>query len=474
MSLPAAPHELIRMVAVAVVCGVLAAQGVGARAVTAGALVARMAEAMGWPAGLTAQVEVGLPASGAPGGGTGPPALRASLVVVAPELFAWQPQAPEQGRPAGVAWRGLIELQHGGPGPRFLYSYKGWAFLEVLRVYFGIFRPLPSGSRLVLRHETVLAGRPAVEALLVEQGGGRQASLVVDTETGLVLRAAAPDGEATLLVQAVQVWGGARPTRIEYEAPVLGRRAGRMVLELVQGRWFVTEALVDGERAQRVRFSGLRFFQSVPAEMMPDASLLQRLYELRARAVELFQARRFQEAREAYQEVVAVDPYDADSHWRLGYAAVQLGDWLTAASEFDQVIHLSPRDPRGYGSLALLYADLGVNEVAALNLAEKALKLSPERPEAWVLDAYGWALLHNGRAEEAVAALEQALVASGRDPAVQARVLYHLGVAHLHLRREAAARELFSQALELEPTFEQARQALSKLQGKGQPADTPP
>ena len=433
-----------------------------------GLLALRMSEAMAWPDRFTAVVEVAHPAEagreGAPrGSASGERSIRLDLTAFPPDLFSWQPQPGVEGVTAGVAWAGLVELRREGPGPRFAYSYAEFPFLEALRVYFAVFRPLPEGSRLSLVSSTTFAGRQAVEARL-QEGADREAVLVVDVATGLVLRAATIRPERRTLVQALPPRQPSVLQRIEYEVPVLGP-AGRMALERVGTRWFITEAVV-GDPPQRVRFTRLRFGQEAATAQRPDQSRLERIVRLRQQGEALFASRRYKEAVEVYRELTAIDPYHVDAYNRLGYAAMQVGDWLLASSAFDQVTHLNPRSPVGYNNLAYLYAQHEVNLSQALRLAEKAMELVGDRPDATVLDTYGWVLVKNGRPEEAVRVLEQALGLSGHDPRAQAEILYHLGVANLHLDRRDAAERLFRQALELQPDLGEALQALGQLAGE--------
>ena len=476
------PMQPARRLAVGAVAGVLclaylagggrAAAG-AAGGLSGGALAVRMAEAMAWPERFTAVVEVTRatepPRDGvAKGSAAAAPAIRLDLTGFPPDLFGWQPQQGVQGVAAGVAWAGLVELRREGPGPRFAYSYADLPFLEALRVYFAVFRPLPEGSRLTLSGLLTFAGRQAVEASLRE-GADRQAVLVVDVATGLILKAATLTPERRTLLQALPPRQPGGPLqRIEYEVPVLGP-SGRMTLERVGGRWFITEA-VAGDPPHRVRFTRIRLGPEAAGAQRPDPSRLERIARLRQQGEALVGNGRWGQAVEVYQELAAMDPYSAEAYNRLGYAAMRAGDWLLAASAFDQVIHLNPRSPVGYNNLAYLYAQHEVNLSQALRLAEKALELMGDRPDATVLDTYGWVLVKNGRPQEAVGVLERALGLSGQDPRAQAEILYHLGLAHMQLNRHDVARKLLRQALELQPELGEARQALGQLTQEGGPS----
>lgn len=436
------------------------------RSVAPGTLALRMSESMGWPDRFSAVVRVEPLAAAA-----GSAAVSFRLESFTPDTFRWTPM--DSRGVGGTAWRGYLHLETGGTGPRFTYGYDGFPFLRALEVYFSIFRPLPEGSRLVLGQGARLLNRSAVEAVLYDTGAGQQAHLVVDAETGLVLQASVPvpgasQGESTPLVSAVRFDVGAAVATVEYEAPVLGD-GGRMVLSRRGRVWFLSEAVVhDGTQAHRVRLEQVRLGDEAGPMTRPDVSTLQRLAGALERAQQAVQERRWEAAAAAAREALGVDPYNIRAHNLLGYAAMERGDWVTAASAFDQIIHLAPDSPLGYNNLAYLYADKGFNLSRALSLARRAMDLSGDEPDASVLDTYGWALYRNGRIDEARQVLERAVAASGDDPRSQAEILYHLGVVLIRMERLDEARRLLGRAIELDPDLEEAREALGLLE-RGEP-----
>lgn len=435
--------------------------------VAPGTLAVRMSESMAWPERFSATVRVEA-AGGAP-----EDAVAFRLTGFPPDTFRWEPL--DRRGLGGTAWRGYLRLDVEGPGPRFSYGTDGFPFLKALEAYFSVFRPLPQGSRLVLGQGVRILNRPAVEATLFDADAARQVRLAIDLETGLVLRASIPPGsdgagQETALVRAVRFDTGAALATVEYEAPVLGQR-GRLVLVRRNQAWFLGEAVVgDQTRAHRVRFDDVRLGEAAASAQAPDVGELQKLASAIEQARQHARAKRWPEAIRAARAVVAIDPYNLDAHNLWGYAAMELGDWVTAASEFDQVIHLAPDSPLGYNNLAYLYTEMGSSLSRALSLASRAMELSGDEPDASVLDTYGWALFHNGRLDEARAMLERAVAASGDDPESQAEILYHLGVVHARMQRYDEARRLFARALELDPALAQAREAMRALPaGEGEP-----
>ncbi|WP_324715694.1 tetratricopeptide repeat protein [Carboxydochorda subterranea] len=454
-----------------------------ARPVGPGTLALRMADAMSWPDRFVMQVSV--ESTGGSGGAQSRSATTFELTGFPPDVFSWRPadDGHSRGLASGTAWRNLVQLDVQGPGPKVAYDYQGFPFLEALRLFFAVFRPLPEGSRLELSGELKTVGRPAMRATLVEGSTGRRAELVVDLETGLILQASAlsPGQSPQTIVKAVRFDTGAARSAVEYEAPALGPGGKLVLVRLPSGRWWIGEAVVVSERSSspasrashRVRFSSARLGTEAGSVVRPDTSTLERIGALTEEGRALAAAGRYEEALARFRELVRIDPYNIDAHNRLGNAAMETGDWLTAASEFDQVIQLSPDSPIGYNNLAYAYAEFQVNLPEALKLAQRALELSGEHPDASVLDTYGWVLFQMRRLDEARQQLERAVAASGEDPQAQAEILYHLGMVHLQMQRVDEARRLFGQALALRPDFAKAREALARIGQEGPPAGQP-
>lgn len=100
-------------------------------------------------------------------------------------------------------------------------------------------------------------------------------------------------------------------------------------------------------------------------------------------------------------------------------------------------------------TLALFLATTGIDPERALRLARAEIEV---RTDAGGYDALGWALLANGRAEEADAAFATALASGIRD----ARVLYHAGMAAIAVEDVQRGATLLRDALALDPTFDAA------------------
>jgi tetratricopeptide (TPR) repeat protein len=155
------------------------------------------------------------------------------------------------------------------------------------------------------------------------------------------------------------------------------------------------------------------------------------------------------EAVDLYRKALAALP--APEH------AVALGDLLTsvgrredAARQYalvEQIARLGPANQALYNrELAYFYLDHDLKVEEALALARREIEV---RRDVYGYDVLAWALLKNGRAEEARGAMAEALRLGTRDP----RLFFHAGMIHARLGDTARAREFLGRALALNPHF---------------------
>jgi tetratricopeptide (TPR) repeat protein len=112
-------------------------------------------------------------------------------------------------------------------------------------------------------------------------------------------------------------------------------------------------------------------------------------------------------------------------------------------------------------TLSLYLANHGQETARAVDLAAKELEI---RKDVYGYDALAWALLADGRAAEADAAMQKALAVGTKD----AKILYHSGMIALALGDHVRAKAQLTAALGLDPSFdalqaERAKQALAGL-----------
>ncbi len=106
-------------------------------------------------------------------------------------------------------------------------------------------------------------------------------------------------------------------------------------------------------------------------------------------------------------------------------------------------------------ALALYLAGTGDDPVRALALAEAEIEI---RKDVYGYDALAWALLANDRPEEAQTAIDSALAFGTRD----AKVLYHAGMIAAARGDDARARELLTDALAIDASFDPYQATLAQ------------
>ena len=194
-----------------------------------------------------------------------------------------------------------------------------------------------------------------------------------------------------------------------------------------------------------------------------------------------------QGARASFAEALSDDPASPLAHWGLARVAAAAEDWDTAVDHLDAAIAVIPspeyvarradiyrlrggpgddrreREDRrtvlAIGQLAgeaagvydrtlsLYLSNSGEDPARALRLAEAELVA---RKDIYGYDALAWALLANGRADEARVQMAEALALGTRD----AKLLYHAGMIEAALGNDAAARRNLEDALATDPSFD--------------------
>lgn len=172
----------------------------------------------------------------------------------------------------------------------------------------------------------------------------------------------------------------------------------------------------------------------------------------------------FAEARESYQQLVNLDPRDADAHNGLGTALAQLARYGEAEAEFRRAIALRPAFPEAHFNLGGVLQVTGRYTESEMPL-RRALKLRPTYINARISLGMTCALL--GRLAEARACYEKALRVAPRN--TQARV--GIGQIESLEGRFTEAEAAFRKALEIQPRVPYAWGALVWLR-KMTPADS--
>ena len=163
-------------------------------------------------------------------------------------------------------------------------------------------------------------------------------------------------------------------------------------------------------------------------------------------------------ARDRYKAAVKQEPKNARAWSLLGDAAYTLKDYDGAERAYESALDLEPSNGDLHNNLAWVFVQQGKKFGTARELAMKALGLNPaNRP--YYLDTLGCILLKEGKAADAVAALEESVRTI---PPAQTGLLAE---AYLHLAeayRNTGAKDRADEAME------------QHLQLRSRPAETAP
>jgi len=169
------------------------------------------------------------------------------------------------------------------------------------------------------------------------------------------------------------------------------------------------------------------------------------------------------EAIDGYRAAIAVAP-QPDALAALGDLLAMRGDDHAAQQQYDTVLAIAQLQGSSglvfNRQLVLFDVNHGRDVATALHLADKELV---ERKDVYGYDADAWALLANGRATDADAAMAKALALGTRD----AMLLYHAGEIALAVGDSARARDLLTQSLAITGALDplSASKARASLQG---------
>jgi tetratricopeptide (TPR) repeat protein len=89
------------------------------------------------------------------------------------------------------------------------------------------------------------------------------------------------------------------------------------------------------------------------------------------------QSKRWNDAAQAYEGLVAVRPDNVDFYWELGVLRARLGRFEAAEEAFRELMERAPESPRGYAGLAEVYLQSDRRLTEAAKLAREAVERRP-------------------------------------------------------------------------------------------------
>lgn len=171
-----------------------------------------------------------------------------------------------------------------------------------------------------------------------------------------------------------------------------------------------------------------------------------------------------QEARQAYETLLNLDPDNTQTRFRLAQLLARKGDVQPALAHLQAVQHQQPDNPLVYYELGVLHA-MAHQFPQSIQASEKAIALGLATSEAY--NNLGYALAQQGqKLPEALKAVNQALTMA--EPT--AAVLDSKGYVYFRMGDHHEALRWYNKALELDPTVSeiylhqaQALEALGQL-----------
>ncbi len=190
----------------------------------------------------------------------------------------------------------------------------------------------------------------------------------------------------------------------------------------------------------------------------------ERLRDIAADGVSLFQRGQYREAREDFEFALKANPNDANLLFNVGQCYDRLNDGTKAEDYYQKCLAQNAKHAACRQALALLWRKTDRTQKAA-EFVEDWLAREPELASAYALD--GWRLRLDQQYEEAKGRLQRAL---HFDPH-NVMALTELGLLYEQLEHPERALALYEQALRVTPHDPELleRVKLLKQQGAGRP-----
>jgi tetratricopeptide (TPR) repeat protein len=150
------------------------------------------------------------------------------------------------------------------------------------------------------------------------------------------------------------------------------------------------------------------------------------------------------EARESFNEALAIDELNGGAHNGLAMILIEEGKLEEATGELEIAARYMPNSVQVLSTLAALHNKRGEYE-QGIQLARRALEVNDLFPQA--LNSLGSALLNTGDLAGAAEAFEKVLAQN----AYYVPSMVNLGQVYLAQRREEKAVEMYEQALRVNP-----------------------
>lgn len=167
-----------------------------------------------------------------------------------------------------------------------------------------------------------------------------------------------------------------------------------------------------------------------------------------------------QRAVDILTDWVASNADDGTAWANLGMIRQQAGQDAEALAAYEQTLKHGKAGPVILNNMAWLYLER--NGERAVELATKAYEAAPSRAE--IVDTYGWILFQQGRRQDGLSALQQALIIAPRN----AEIALHVAEALHVMDRDSEARPMLQRVMRDHPNTgfaKSAEELLARLRG---------
>jgi tetratricopeptide (TPR) repeat protein len=163
-----------------------------------------------------------------------------------------------------------------------------------------------------------------------------------------------------------------------------------------------------------------------------------------------------------YQKSIKDNPGEIAFYILAGEMYESQKKWDDAKTMYQKALAIQSDNPLASNNLAYVILQQGGNVDVAMAMAQTARRGMPDSPNA--ADTLGWAYYQKGIYGSAIDMFQESLRLNekhgGNDDAT---VHYHLGLAYEKANQPVPARQQLERALKINPSFSDARKALSEL-----------
>ncbi len=164
----------------------------------------------------------------------------------------------------------------------------------------------------------------------------------------------------------------------------------------------------------------------------------------------------WEEEIDSYKQAIRINPDDADAHYNLGNAFIEIGLYKEAIDAFKQAIRIKPDYAVAQNRLGVAFIGAGMDK-EAIEAFKKAIKIAPDSPYTYIdLGTYYQELdMH----KEAIDTYKQAIKINPDDAIAQHR----LGEIYDNLGMHEEQIEAYKQAIRIDPDDARAHLRLGNV-----------